>query len=81
MHGPRENQMIAPIDFAKQDDIAATLASSHFDLIIVDEAHKMSAYRYGEKWDKTGRYDSSCIMSISIDNWRQYDRRSHCRGA
>ena len=77
----RESQMIASIDFAKQDDIAATLAVSRFDLIIVDEAHKMSAYRYGEKLDKTGRYDSSCIMSISIDNWRQYDRRSHCRGA
>jgi len=52
----RESQMIASIDFAKQDDIAATLASAHFDLIVVDEAHKMSAYRYGEKLDKTGRY-------------------------
>ena len=51
----RESQLIASIDFAKQDDIAATLASSHFDLIIVDEAHKMSAYQYGEKLDKKGR--------------------------
>ncbi|MBL8044920.1 MAG: DEAD/DEAH box helicase family protein, partial [Anaerolineales bacterium] len=33
----RESQMIASIDFAKQDDIAMSLASSHFDLIIVDE--------------------------------------------
>jgi SNF2 family DNA or RNA helicase len=59
----RENQMIASIDFAKQDDIAATLASSHFDLIIVDEAHKMSAYRYGEKLDKTGRYKLGEVLS------------------
>ncbi len=59
----RESQLIASIDFAKQDDIAATLASSHFDLIIVDEAHKMSAYQYGEKLDKTGRYKLGEILS------------------
>ena len=59
----RENQMIASIDFAKQDDIAATLAASHFDLIVVDEAHKMSAYRYGEKLDKTGRYKLGEVLS------------------
>lgn len=52
----RENQLIASIDFAKQEDILASMASIHFDLIIVDEAHKMSAYRYGEKLDKTSRY-------------------------
>lgn len=59
----RESQMIASIDFAKQDDIAATLAASHFDLIVVDEAHKMSAYRYGEKLDKTGRYKLGEVLS------------------
>lgn len=59
----RESQLIASIDFAKQDDIAATLASSHFDLIIVDEAHKMSAYQYGEKLDKTGRYKLGEVLS------------------
>ncbi len=59
----RENQIIASIDFAKQDDIVMSLASSHFDLIIVDEAHKMSAYRYGEKLDKTGRYKLGEVLS------------------
>ena len=52
----REQQIITSLDFAKQDDIIASLAAIHFDLIIVDEAHKMSAYRYGEKLDKTSRY-------------------------
>lgn len=52
----REQQVITSIDFVKQDDILASLASVQFDLIIVDEAHKMSAYRYGEKLDKTIRY-------------------------
>lgn len=52
----REPQVITSIDFAKQEDILASLASIHYDIIIVDEAHKMSAYRYGEKLDKTIRY-------------------------
>jgi len=52
----REQQVITSLDFAKQDDVMASMASIHFDLIIVDEAHKMSAYRYGDKLDKTSRY-------------------------
>ncbi|MFQ6105090.1 MAG: protein NO VEIN domain-containing protein, partial [Candidatus Glassbacteria bacterium] len=41
----RENQVITSLDFAKQDDILPSIAAAQFDLIIVDEAHKMSAYR------------------------------------
>ena len=52
----REQQIITSIDFAKRDDVLPSLASSQFDLIIVDEAHKMAAYRYGDKLNKTGRY-------------------------
>jgi len=52
----REKQVITSIDFAKRDDILPSISAAHFDLIIVDEAHKMSAYRYGEKTEKTGRY-------------------------
>ncbi len=52
----REQQLITSIDFAKQEDILRSIASVQFDLIIVDEAHKMSATRYGEKLDKTIRY-------------------------
>ncbi|HDN73704.1 MAG TPA: DEAD/DEAH box helicase, partial [Archaeoglobus sp.] len=52
----RESQIITSLDFAKQEDIMPSLSSSHFDLVIVDEAHKMSAYQYGEKLSKTGRY-------------------------
>ena len=48
--------MITSIDFAKQDDILRSLNASEFDLVIVDEAHKMSATRYGDKTNKTNRY-------------------------
>jgi len=51
-----ENQLITSIDFAKQEDVMASIKDSKWDLIIVDEAHKMSAYKYGKKTTKTARY-------------------------
>ena len=52
----KEKQLITSMDFAKQDDVLPTLASADFDMIIVDEAHKMAAYKYNESITKTGRY-------------------------
>ena len=50
------DQIITSMDFAKKDDISRSLSSTKFDLIVVDEAHKMSAYKYGTKTQKTARY-------------------------
>lgn len=58
-----QNQAITSMDFAKQDDVMASLAESHWDLIVVDEAHKMAAYRYGEKTSKTERYRFGELLS------------------
>jgi len=52
----RENQIITSMDFVKQKDVLASLRASHFDLVIIDEAHKMSAYHYGNKVERTARY-------------------------
>ena len=43
------NQVIVSLDFAKQDDVISALEDSSWDLCLVDEAHKMSAYKYGDK--------------------------------
>jgi len=56
-------QVIASMDFGKQDDVMATLAEAHWDLVVVDEAHKMAAYRYGEKTSKTERYRFGELLS------------------
>lgn len=62
----RENQIITSIDFAKREEILPSIASTHFDLIIVDEAHKMSAYRYGDKMERTERYRlGECLSQIT----------------
>jgi SNF2 family DNA or RNA helicase len=58
-----KNQVITSMDFAKQEDILPSLSSTHWDLVIVDEAHKMAAYRYSDKTSKTDRYKLGEILS------------------
>lgn len=59
----KENQIITSIDFAKREDILPSLGSVDWDLVIIDEAHKMAAYRYGNKLKKTGRYKLGEVLS------------------
>jgi len=63
-----ENQLITSIDFAKQEDVMASIKDSKWDLVIVDEAHKMSAYKYGKKTTKTARYKLGELVS-EISNY------------
>lgn len=64
----KENQIITSIDFAKQEDIIPAISSTDFDLIVVDEAHKMSAYRYSDKITKTGRYKLGEALSANSEH-------------
>ena len=52
------DRVVASVDLAVQDHILPGLEQSQWDLVIFDEAHKLSAYRYGRsaKIDKTKRY-------------------------
>jgi len=66
----RNNQAITSIDFAKQEEILPTLSSVHWDLVVVDESHKMAAYRYRgkssktrDKFSKTQRYKLGEVLS------------------
>ena len=57
----RESQVISSMDYAKQPDVRERVWQQHWDLLIVDEAHKCSAYtkrRTGRADDveKTRRY-------------------------
>ncbi len=59
---------ITSLDFARQDDIKETLRGTHWDLVIVDEAHKMAAYQYGEKVDRTKRYQLGEVLAEHSSN-------------
>jgi SNF2 family DNA or RNA helicase len=64
----RENQVITSIDFAKQEEILPSISSTHWDLVIVDEAHKMSAYKYSDRLSKTERYRLGEILSKNSEH-------------
>lgn len=63
-----ENQVITSIDFAKREDIRNSLWGVDWDLVIVDEAHKMAAYKYGKKTNKTSRYKLGEVLSKISEN-------------
>lgn len=66
------DRLITSIDFIKQDDVRSTLRASRWDLVIVDEAHKMSAYAYQArtrvKIDKTKRYQVGEVLSRQTEH-------------
>lgn len=59
----KTEQVITSIDFAKQEEILPTLSAVHWDLTIVDESHKMAAYKYGDKPSRTRRYKLGEVLS------------------
>jgi SNF2 family DNA or RNA helicase len=53
-----KNLLVARVDqLSRAEDLQAKLAVTDWDLIIVDEAHKMSAHQYGNELRKTGRFE------------------------
>jgi len=52
----RNPQVLVSMDLARREDVREVLARQRWDLVIMDEAHKFSATRYGQKIDKTKRY-------------------------
>ena len=53
-----ENYLIARIDqLSRNEDLQAKLRVVNWDLVIVDEAHKMAAHYNGDKLNKTKRYN------------------------
>ena len=66
------NNCITSTDFIKQDEIRESLRSVRWDLVIVDEAHKMSAYLYETKKqrrvEKTKRYRAGEVLSQQTEH-------------
>ena len=52
----KHDRVIASVDLAAADHILPSIEQSSWDLVIFDEAHKLSAYLYAGKLEKTRRY-------------------------
>lgn len=69
----RESQVIASLDYAKQDDVRERVWQQRWDLVIVDEAHKCSAYTKrssgrGDEVEKTRRYQLAERLAAMSDH-------------
>ncbi|MFQ5854060.1 MAG: SNF2-related protein [Anaerolineae bacterium] len=65
----RENQVIASIDYAKQDSVRERVWQQRWDVLIMDEAHKCSAYTRR----RTGRAaDPSTPLRTRVDKTKRY---------
>ena len=69
----RERQVIASIDYAKQDDVRQRVWQQPWDLVIIDEAHKCSAYTKrsagrDDEVERTKRYQLAERLSDQCDN-------------
>ncbi len=57
------NLLIARVDqVARSDELKHRLKASEWDLVIVDEAHKMSAHRYGDELRRTKRFEVGEVL-------------------
>jgi len=69
----RSPQVVASIDYAKQDDVRERVWQQRWDLVIIDEAHKCSAHTKksstrGDEADKTKRYQLAEKLTAQADH-------------
>lgn len=62
------NLIVTSIDFICREDVIQVIEKNIWDLVIFDEAHKLSAYEYGEKIYKSKRYEVAHIISKQCEH-------------
>lgn len=62
------NKIVTSIDFISREDILNVVSNSHWDLIVFDECHKLSAYDYGTKQYLSLRYKAAEVLSEQCEH-------------
>ena len=62
------NRLVTSIDFIRNDDVINVLKDCTWDLIVVDEAHKLSAYEYGSKKYISKRYEALSLLAPQTEH-------------
>lgn len=60
--------VVASIDFICREDVLNTISEERWDMVIFDEAHKLSAYEYGERAYKSRRYEAAAQLSKQCEH-------------
>lgn len=62
------NKVVTSIDFICREDILSVVSNTSWDMVIFDEAHKLSAYEYGQKTYKSKRYEAAYVLSKQCEH-------------
>ncbi len=62
------DKIVTSIDFISREDVLNVAGNSHWDLIVFDEAHKLSAYEYGSKIYRSQRYEAAYKLSQQCEH-------------
>ena len=61
-------RIVTSIDFISREDVLNVASNSHWDLIVFDESHKLSAYDYGNKQYLSQRYKAAQVLSQQCEH-------------
>ena len=61
-------RIVTSIDFISRDDVLNVAGNSHWDLIVIDECHKLSAYDYGNRQYLSQRYKAAQLLSQQCEH-------------
>jgi Superfamily II DNA and RNA helicases len=61
-------RIVTSIDFISREDVLNVAGNSHWDLIVFDEAHKLSAYEYGSRVYYSQRYEAAYKLSQQCEH-------------
>ena len=74
-----EDLLIARVDqLSRSEDLLKKLEATQWDLIIIDEAHKLSAHYFGNKVDKTARYRLGELLGGITRHFLLMTATPHC---
>jgi len=62
------SKLITSIDFIRSDDVLNVLETVTWDMVIVDEAHKLSAFDYGQKRYRSKRYQALEKIAVKSEH-------------
>lgn len=62
------HRIVTSIDFISREDVLNVASNSHWDMIVFDECHKLSAYDYGAKQYLSQRYKAAQILSKQCEH-------------
>ena len=62
------DKIVTSIDFISREDVLNVAGNSQWDLIVFDEAHKLSAYEYGTKIYRSQRYEAAYKLSKQCEH-------------